>query len=104
MFTDIILDWSCELTSQAIVSSNSVREPILNCLSSTMIKLDSFAALIPSHFNSCFQFAILYILVLRAFLLQVSSGDKNQRMKEALATMGASVFRFFSSLPEKAII
>lgn len=26
--------------------------------------------------------------------MQISSGDRNQRMKEALTTMGASVFRF----------
>lgn len=29
------------------------------------------------------------------FLVQVSSGDKEQRMKEALGTMGASVFRYY---------
>jgi len=28
-------------------------------------------------------------------LLQVASGDRDQRAKEALSTMGASVFRWF---------
>lgn len=53
--------------------------------------------------------AISYFLILilalvawsKVFLLQVSSGDRDQRMKEALGTMGASVFRFFAlSSPE----
>jgi Niemann-Pick C1 protein len=41
------------------------------------------------------QFAIVTLTVRNA---QISTGDRNHRMKEALGGMGASVFRYFVSL------
>jgi len=38
-------------------------------------------------------FTVFVSAIIEEFLVQVSSGDKDQRTKEALGTMGASVFR-----------
>lgn len=35
--------------------------------------------------------------------VQVSSGDKNQRMKDALTTMGASVFRLILFVSDSSV-
>lgn len=37
---------------------------------------------------------VLSFCVLKTLFMKVSSGDRNHRTKEALGTMGASVFRF----------